>query len=183
MTPFNKYYLKYFIYIFLSYLLLGYLLDLPWHTTFQSPLHTVLKALLFSVVLTLLAIAIHKSNLNSKGLKPRDVKEMTVKYTEEFIVMFALADVKFRLTTDLPQALGVKRIKIEKDGLLFTVNTRITMRSWGERVIINLEPVSDHETLLIMLSKPILTSTIADNGKNKENIDNVKRIFTSHLFG
>ncbi|HEV2068180.1 MAG TPA: hypothetical protein VGR26_00130 [Acidimicrobiales bacterium] len=50
---------------------------------------------------------------------------------------------------------------------------RMTWRSWGERILIELQPTGSSGTSVVVRSVPVLGLTIADYGKNRENVDAV----------
>lgn len=55
-----------------------------------------------------------------------------------------------------------------------------TWASWGERIVLYLQPEADGTTRVAFNSRPILRSTIIDYGKNLENVERIWSCLVSH---
>jgi len=68
----------------------------------------------------------------------------------------------------------INKWKLEIRSSKIIGKTRISWSSWGEKIII-----SDLKNNILIESKPVLKTTIFDNGKNRENVLLLKRVIGS----
>lgn len=63
--------------------------------------------------------------------------------------------------------------RADRDIGVIEARARMTWRSWGERIVIHFRPTGADSTSIDVRSTPLVSLTIADYGKNQENVDAV----------
>lgn len=75
---------------------------------------------------------------------------------------------------------GMKNWKLadsDQDSFNLTYKVKVSPKSWGEKVVINISKEKDDGVSCIEVhSSPIMPTTILDYGKNRANIDTIKDI-------
>ncbi|NNJ89450.1 MAG: hypothetical protein HKP53_08600 [Eudoraea sp.] len=57
------------------------------------------------------------------------------------------------------------------------IRTRVSFRSWGESMLIEISKSGHNRSIIQINSRPLLFTTILDYGKNRSNINKIKEVF------
>ncbi|MCB0576498.1 MAG: hypothetical protein KDC61_18220 [Saprospiraceae bacterium] len=125
----------------------------------------VLTGLLFGAT-AYLVFAIRKRI----GGKPADVVRSRLIYsgmTPEEVLTRLKNDPKFG------------KMDIKATGTRIQIRSKISMQSWGETILIDQGAKSENGYEYSIVSKPNLSTTILDYGKNQQNVEAVERLMTA----
>lgn len=83
------------------------------------------------------------------------------------------ADDAFAACIDILEGLGFKITASDEHGGSIQAKAALTMRSWGETILIEITSVSPRSCRLSLTSKSVWF-TLVDYGKNDENVDAIQ---------
>ena len=70
-------------------------------------------------------------------------------------------------------------MKIKKTDTGLRLSTRMSMKSWGEIVYVDIIPAEENKIKITITSKPKIKTTIVDLGKNLENVNLLSKLLVS----
>ncbi|MEL6343760.1 MAG: hypothetical protein AAFV53_11555 [Myxococcota bacterium] len=124
---------------------------------------------LFMAVFASLSMAVTGTNGGRHAFQPVDVHQRRTLF-----VPLSPADALLA-AQDAIRALGVS--SVERDDQSLTAKTRITFKSFGEIVTARVEPAAGGSHLHVE-SRPIISTTMIDYGKSRDNLDKIEATLT-----
>ena len=101
---------------------------------------------------------------------PARTRGAPARYTETIAVELPLRDA-YAHCLDAPKAFEFARVEhADADQALIELKTARSLKSWGERVTLELEEVDANTTAIEITSRSRVRFTLADYGKNAENV-------------
>ena len=170
---FEKFLLKVFLFFFILWAIVtGH----PDGIVMENPIYIIpwlLQLLLLSALFTGIMGIMQKRGLNRLGY---------YNLTDEILSTIQQKVVKSNLTPDhLIDLLNNSSIKLRKyqhfDNKI-SGKTGWTMKSWGERISITYVKEGNGKYVYSILSRPTIPFTIADYGKNLQNVDDIAELLT-----
>lgn len=140
----------------------------------------LLQAIVFILILWLVLWLIHRISIKRKGF-PLTKQNLSVVHQREI-----------RLSLPYEQAFNIckeainqlSRITFKQEdystGTLIA-NSRITWSSFGEQIIFNIDAIDDNKTQVRFTSRPLVSTTKFDYGKNLENIERIRHYLMSYV--
>ena len=180
MTSPMKIFLKYLLIFILAFFLLTLAFD--WFTGeivhfFNIAMYSVVLGVVFSLFTTITQVnTIRKvvtDNINFDRYKIKHSKVINLDVNEQELVHLLkdeLDDRNWRLLKESES----------EDEIVLKFKTPISWKSWGEVVYVRFFPGDTTNIQLEITSIPILTSTIMDYGKNKNNVDMLSKRVKAH---
>lgn len=146
---------------------------------FQQPadwVHIFILSVVFGGVMSLVSTLIQTNRLYHKGVNPEKEADLLPDQSHELMIRRDIEDVWEELIGRLAQEKGWRLHST--DPIRQTMSFRRTMNlySWGETVVIRLKDMSEGYTLLRINSKPIVSTTLIDYGRNKANVQRIESI-------
>lgn len=131
----------------------------------------VLFGLSFGGVITLMQVM---------GLK----KIGETEFTDETLAVIQLKTIQIEQSFDaviakLEESVKFNKIKIVTPQKKIKITGGISLSSWGEQVEITLTQTQGNLNTFELLSKPSMRTTMADYGKNRQNVLELERILTA----
>ena len=138
----------------------------------MAALGGIIVGIVFGISLSLISVTIHKISVqrfldagyeNTESVRQSTSIDLAVPY-----------DQAFRLCGAALKGLGFRRIQEDLPGGVIKVKTRLSWKSFGEIVEIQITNLGDRETKVRILSDPRVPSTSLDYGKNLDNVIRVE---------
>lgn len=165
MKPILKLYIKAFLLIGLLYASLMAISEYIYHESF-SFVSFLFHATFFGGLMSAALVSIHKYNLSDQGITDPSEENLKAVQQTEFISKVSKAEFISRLSKDKVTS----KMELKTEDEILKLNTGVTWRSWGEKIEIRISSVSEGMFKYQVQSKPKLSTTIIDFGKNIENI-------------
>ena len=132
-------------------------------------------AIFFGGTMSITLVSIHRYNLSDQGITDPSEENLKAVQQTEFISKVSKDEFISRLSND--KVMSKMKLKIEDE--ILKLNSGITLKSWGETIAIRISSVSEGMFKYQVLSKPKLSITIIDFGKNMENILMIQKLVKS----
>ncbi len=171
MKPTTKLYLKIFLYSGVFFGLLTVIMDLIFGDKL-SIWEFLAAALFFGVFMSLVLVSINIYNLKKMGLKDFSDEDLAVKQKREIVSTLNIPEIIERLKKD--EKTGKMKLKMLENGIQLT--SGVSWESWGEVINIIQIPNGENKYKYQIMSKPKLSTSIIDYGKNFENVTRIKKI-------
>jgi hypothetical protein len=171
MTPLAKQYLKIFLVLGLPFalgmsgfdLVLGDGFDL-WRFLFMF--------VFFGGFMSLFLVGLQRYHLKKAGVKTFESDSFRVSQHRELSTILSKDAVKQLLTND--PVFG--NMQISDGDHEIRIVSGFSWKSWGETIRLRFAGAQGIEQRIEIDSKPRVTTTVADYGKNKENVDRLVRL-------
>jgi hypothetical protein len=132
------------------------------------------SGVLFGLLMSCIIGTMHLSS--TRDLDPED--RFAVRHETDLVLPVARDEAFTRCRQSLE---AFPRCSIEAEdkarGVLEAA-TRMTMKSWGERIRFSLTPVDDTTTRVHVSSRPSMSLTSVDYGRNHDNVATIQRALT-----
>lgn len=122
--------------------------------------------------------------LNNKSLKnmPYEISEKTtgVRHIRNIELRIPY-DEAFNLcikSCDLIKGCKIRNFDLAT-GIIVT-KTGISFKCWGEVITFDLRKINDEKTQIVVLSKPVISTTLVDFGKNIDNVEKITTFLNDH---
>ena len=171
MKPTTKLYLKIFLYAGVFFGLLTVIMDLIFGDKL-SIWEFLFSAIFFGFFMSLILVSISISRLKKMGMKDISDEDLAVKQKREIVSTFNIPEIIERLKKD--EKTGKMKLKMLENGI--QLSTGVSWESWGEVINIIQIPNGENKYKYQIISKPKLSTTIIDYGKNFENVKRIKKI-------
>lgn len=171
MKPITKLYLKTFLQTGISYGLIMLGFDLADGNGFRLWKFLFLT-FFFGTSMSLLLVSFHKSRLKKNGIQ--EMTDQNLGVSQQKIVKSDLnkSELIEKLKTD--PIIGKMIMKEIENGIV--LKTGMTWKSWGEEIRIILQTKVGSDFDYQISSRPKLTTTLIDYGKNLENVNRIENI-------
>ena len=127
----------------------------------------ILQGVLFGGVMTWITVTSQKRAIRKQGKKELTEDDFKVSQCEFIAKKNTIQEIYDLLNSD--ETINKWKLKIKDSKIIG--KTKTSWSSWGEKIII-----SDSIDNIKIESKPILKTTMFDNGKNRENVLLIKRL-------
>lgn len=130
-------------------------------------------SLLFGVVFgafMVIVLGVMDYGYKRKLLRRYGRVEHGVRQKREFLVDGEYEQI-CRRSEEILLTLSVEAVSFDEANGLLSGRVRPTFRSFGEQVSVQLEPISEQQTKVVVESKPRVRMTAIDYGKNFENVE------------
>jgi hypothetical protein len=160
-----KQYVKVFVYMSTLFMLYQFISNLGERTIVDTSIYAAKSGLLFGGLSILFIIPMYKLS----GKKPGD----SVSVSESMVVDLPYSEA-FTKCLQSVQIVGKhKFIKNDESQGMIEIKSDVSFRSWGEKVAYTLQPVDEHYTCITIESKPWMSLTLEDWGKNDDNVKQI----------
>ena len=102
--------------------------------------------------------------------KDKKSRLSTTRVKKEIIVDLNYDDAFGKAVKTL-EDIGARIIKEDKESGVLLTKKGFSMRSWGEKIDVKLERLNDNQTEINIFSRPKISGTLVDYGKNYENVE------------
>lgn len=174
MKPLTKLYLKAFLITGIPYGLIMLGLDLAEGHGFRL-WKLIFTILFFGSTMSLILVSFHRYRLKKNGIQEITSENLRVNQSKNIEFELNRKELVDKLKSD-PIIRRMKMIETE-DGIL--IKSRMTWKSWGENIKINLNSTKDTIFEYQVSSSPNLRTTLIDYGKNLENINRIEKVLKS----
>lgn len=130
----------------------------------------------FGLFMSLALVSIHIHRLKKLGVQKFTDENLSVRQTKIVTSPLNLSEMKQKLKSDL--ALEKMKMTEAQNGIL--LDSKVTWKSWGEKIGVILQCKDGGNYVYHISSKPRLTRTIIDFGKNLVNVNNIEQAITPH---
>lgn len=159
-------FLKSFAVLGISYALIMIMMEFFMGNEFD--LYKTLKtSIFFGLGMSAVFIGLQVYRLNQMGVTELSKENISVVQKRVFLSNLTKEKVVERINIDST----CKRMKIRKTNSGLKLSTRMSMKSWGEVVYVDIEPADEKKIKISITSKPKIKTTIVDLGKNLENVN------------
>jgi len=174
MNAMNKYYLKAFLWTGIPFALIMTLFDL-----FEGEGFNVVKflfhAVFFGGVMSIFLVSMHKSRLRKKGI---------TEFTADNLKVLQLRVVKSKTSIEELASLlrldsNLGKMKYTRSENEINLSSRVSWYSWGEKIQIKKLSSKNGEFEYEIQSKPIVSTTLVDYGKNLENVNRIEALLSN----
>ncbi len=121
---------------------------------------------LFGVLMSLTLVGFYKNRLNKKGIN--EITEDTLKVKQQVKIQSDLT--KNELVKHLKNDAYFSKMTLEESVNEINLCSKVTWWSWGEMITILISTGNNKLNKFDITSKPKVSTTLVDFGKNKENI-------------
>lgn len=167
-------FLKSFAVLGISYALIMFLMEPLIGNEFD--LYKIIKtSIFFGLAMSIVFIALQVYRLNQMGVTELSKENISVVQKRIFLSNLTKAKVVERINID-PVC---SKMKIRKTDTGLKLSTRMSMKSWGENIYVDITPDEDNKIKISVISKPKIKTTIVDLGKNLENVNLLSKILVS----
>lgn len=173
MKPLTKLYLKIFFFTSIPYGLIMIGFDLLNGYGFQTWKY-LLSASLFGMAMSFILGYFHKSSLKKNGMDEVSDNALGVTQTKVIRTELSKGDLINKLKAN-PKT-GKMKMSATDDGII--LKTSLSWKSWGEEIMIALKSKDDLGYEYQVSSKPKLSTTLVDYGKNLENINQIESVIS-----
>ncbi len=165
----SKLYLKSFLFYALSFAILMFLWEYFSLKTID-PLKHIISASLFGLIMSWSTITAHKRSLQKLGQSSREgFNEEDLKVHQK-ITLRKKHELK-EIFTLLNNNQATARWTLKHTDNKISAKTGISWASWGEKI-----EIKETDETFEISSRPILSSTLFDKGKNRENVILLKQL-------
>ncbi len=171
MKPTTKLYLKVFLITGFNFGLLTVIMDLILGNKL-SIWGFLSAALFFGVFMSLILVSISISRLKKMGLKDFSDEDLAMKQKREIVSALNIPEIVERLKKD--EKTGKMKLQMLENGI--QLSSGVSWESWGEIINIIQIPIEENKYKYQIISKPKLSTTIIDYGKDFENVNRIKKI-------
>ena len=169
MKPIFKYALRLFLIMTISMFILNTILAYLWDDEIKI-IPFVIKSILFGVFMSIITTKMHEHGLHKAGIS---------EFTDENLKPYAEHEIKTSITPeDIVGKLktNAKYNDIRTKGNNIYCKSPMSMYSFGEKIEINTIKEDDQIYTYHIRSKSLFGLTLADYGKNKQNVNKVINI-------
>lgn len=148
------------------------------HRIFSA--ETVISLAILSAITSLFLIicmVLYQFFLIKKNKIALDDFGIQAKQEATFTVDKSIGETKKTIENVIPEKINSYKFKYNEKLDYYKTKTGASIRSWGEIVIVRLTKLTDSQTQLDILSKPIYKTTFIDFGKSSMNIEKIKSAF------
>ncbi|MBS1777592.1 MAG: hypothetical protein JSS64_15100 [Bacteroidetes bacterium] len=175
MKPIIKLYLKAFVLIAISSFGVMILLSLSDFSK-KIILKDIITSLFFGLFMSLILVSYHLYRIKKNGIKIITDDNIGVNQTLTIETKLCLNEVIQKIKID--PNFGKMKMKVVENGII--LETRTTMKSWGEAIKIIMNSNKENLFKYQVSSSPKLKTTIVDYGKNLENINKIENLIITH---
>lgn len=171
MTAFQRFYMKIFLLYTISYLILTLLLE----TFYGDPINWMkisIMALCFGLFITIWMAFLHHSEIKKLGVSNITVNTLSPKQEARLQSPLSLEEVTHQLKED--RFFGKMSMNVENN--LIHLRTGLSMRSYGDKMSIQLLSKEDEHFIYKITSRPQFFGQLIDCGRNLELVYRVKQI-------
>jgi hypothetical protein len=137
----------------------------------------VVGGFLFSGVMTGVIVIIHRmtaAKVSRPGADPTAVNQMrTIVLPMSFEDAFDICESSVQAV----KGLNIKATNKQQGTII--ARTSVTWKSFGEDIVYSLSQTDSSETVVRLSSKPLLATTLADYGKNFDNVEKIQSYLRS----
>lgn len=167
-------FLKSFAVLGISYALIMLLMEPIIGNEFD--LYKIIKtSVFFGLAMSVVFIALQVYRLNQMGVTELSKENISVVQKRVFLSNLTKVKVIERINID-PTC---SKMKIKKTDTGLKLSTRMSMKSWGENVYVDIIPAEENKIRITITSKPKIKTTIVDLGKNLENVNLLSKLLVS----
>ena len=171
MKPILILFLKNILLIGITYGLFMFVFDLATGSDFGL-LKSVYRASLFGVSMSLIFILAQLYSLKKSGvtkftsdnLKVKQRRILKSKLTKQEIIEKLKNDRRFTIS------------KFSENENRIYLETKMSFKSWGEKITITVRPLENEFNEYTITSRPALITTLADFGKNFQNVNRIEEL-------
>ncbi|HFS68208.1 MAG TPA: hypothetical protein ENK91_11000 [Bacteroidetes bacterium] len=168
-------YLKIFIHTGISFGILMAIFNSIQYGFIFGIISGILSGLFFGFFMSLIIGTLHKITTKNNSKEDNKVYQtIKIKLNQSFDEVFDLC------LKSLNKLKISKVIKSDFEGKLIQVKTSMSWKSFGEIITFSLIGLNENSTKIIISSKPSLSTTIVDYGKNLENLETIKSFLTKN---
>jgi hypothetical protein len=169
------------------YILYGFLLSFIICSIATLPIFGMRKAVLFSILinitfLIIMAFAGLIDYLFLRTLFRRyKIIDYNIRQVRELIVEMPITIAYKNALEIVKKSRGIRGVIEYKHSWIIKAETKISWKSFGESMILRLFTENQGITKLQMISEPIMRFTVADFGKNYENVEKLRSSLARYL--
>lgn len=112
----------------------------------------------------------------------KGVERWRVRQTSEVLVELPASEALERCTQAVKSLPHFKRL-LPRYGEAIEGRTRMTFWSCGERIACRAIAMDEHHTRVLVSSRPVVPTTLVDNGRNWANVLLIRRALAPHVTG
>jgi len=168
--------LNFFIRIFLLMSILMLMLTLFFDFLIAKPFvfqSLIFQSISFGFIMSIFMVSMQVYGLKKIGIQRIMQEDLETTRKGKFRTKLNREEVINKLMT----ALGTSNMKMNDIENEVSWNTGITLKSWGEKIMIKLISKTDSEYEYEISSAPLLKTTLIDGGKNIQNVNHIESIF------
>jgi len=171
MKPILILFLKNILLIGITYGLFMFVFDLAFGIDFGLE-KSIYRAIIFGVSMSLIFILAQLYSLKKSGvtkftsdnLKVKQSRILKSKLTKQEIIDKLENDTRFTI------------IKFQENENRIYLKTQTSFKSWGEKITITVHPLENEFNEYKITSRPALSTTLADFGKNFQNVNRIEEL-------
>lgn len=177
MTPVQKLYIKIFLYTGVAFGLISTVIDplilgepfVLWKFLFKS--------VFFGLFMSLALVSWHLRELKKMGVKNMSDENLAIRQKKTIKTHFSKDEIvnKLKSTPNLDN----RSLKESTNSIM--IKTKMSWKSWGERISISFNEVEDGIQEITISSKPKAIFAFIDYGKNKKNVLQIEELLTNAL--
>ena len=137
----------------------------------------LVSAIFFGVILTLILVPLHIAELKRMGIKELTHENLSTNQEIELEVNISKEDLIHKLMNDPT----TKEMSLVESENLIILKTKLSSISFGEKIQIRFNKLRDGMNHILISSKPKLFFTSFDYGKNKQNVEYLKKMIEKTL--
>jgi len=130
------------------------------------------RLIAFGGLMSILFVAMQFYGVKLLGLKSFTTENLGVKQKRIVLSNLSMQDILRKIKTDP----GLKKMKATEEVNSILLSSNISWMSWGEKISIQPLHSSGTKTEYEIISRPKLSTTIMDGGKNLENVMRVEKL-------
>jgi hypothetical protein len=165
MKPINKFYLELFLKTGLPFGIFLTVFDMIIGEDF-SIWAFLFSTIFFGLLMSISFVSMQKIGLKKLGITEFNESNLKPFQEKEIISTLSRDEIINRLETEKWNG----KIVVSKDRSAVVINSRASWRSWGEKIMVEMKDGENNQTQIKITSKPNLSLTFVDYGKNLENI-------------
>lgn len=172
MKPTQRYFLKVFLLTGISFGAIQFFFNY-WLGNDTPLIGLIIQGVLFGLLFSFFAVQMQKKKLKQMGRSINSEADLVPSQQDELMVQEEIDVVWRALVERFAKQKGwkLKEKMPAKGKLILTRGT--SMWSWGEKIEIRLRDLNEGYTLVQVNSSPMLSTTLIDYGRNRENVEQV----------
>jgi hypothetical protein len=147
---------------------------------FGDPVHGGEYHLAFGLLLGLtmasISLSVQEGYLRDRGLPVQRETDLLPQHHGEWLIEQDIESLWDSLQAQLSRRRGWKLQAVHSYQGRLIFKRGISEQSWGETVILSLRDMNDGFTLLRIESKPVLSTTLVDHGRNHQNVEAIAKL-------
>lgn len=132
----------------------------------------ILESVLFGIAMSLFMVNLHKNRLKKLGVQEDSSSGFGVQ--QKKIIRSSLS--KEEVVAKLKSHPVFGNMKMKEDNGTIRMRSPMSIKSWGENILITEQPGEGLAHEYLVQSSPKLITTLVDNGKNMENIHKIEKL-------